>query len=217
MSGALSWPGQSTYQPVVNSAEAANGIPNGLLTALIGAESSFNPTAQNGNASGIAQFMPGTAEQYGVSTSDPNSSINGAGTYLSALFSQTGSWTGALQSYGTIPSDISNTGTLTAGQLNALQIAQAADNGNIGAQSVISGGQIAGDGTGTLGSGPAQTAASGPAAAQTNIFNTIKSALPNIAFGTVIVILAIFLVIAGVFALAFRSGMVKKASSFISK
>ena len=51
-------------------AEAA-GIPTNLFLWQIGQESSWNPNAQNGNASGIAQFMPGTAAEYGVNTSDP--------------------------------------------------------------------------------------------------------------------------------------------------
>lgn len=96
----MDWTSSPFYQTAVNAANAF-GVPANLFTAQIGQESSFNPTAQNGNAYGIAQFMPATAQQYGVNTSDPTSSLYGAAQYDSTLYSQYGSWQTALQKYGT--------------------------------------------------------------------------------------------------------------------
>jgi hypothetical protein len=78
------------------------GIPVSLFEWQIGQESGWNPNAQNGNASGIAQFMPGTAAEYGVNTSDPYSSITGAAQLDADLFNQSGSWQTALTQYGTL-------------------------------------------------------------------------------------------------------------------
>lgn len=94
------WSSSPWYNTAVNAANAF-GVPANLFVAQIGQESSFNPSAQNGNATGIAQFMPGTAAQYGVNASDPTSSLYGAAKYDAALYSQYGSWQQALAKYGT--------------------------------------------------------------------------------------------------------------------
>lgn len=108
---------------IADQAAQKFGVPTNLFEAQIGQESSWNPDAQNGEASGIAQFIPSTAAQYGVDTTDPVSSLFGAAQYDADLFKQTGSWTGAMQAYGTIPTS----GTLTSGQQNVATIAGAAD------------------------------------------------------------------------------------------
>lgn len=91
----------SPYYGTAIAAANAYGIPSSLFTAQIGQESSFNPNAQNGNATGIAQFMPGTAASLGVDPTDPISSLYGAAKYDAQLYSQYGSWQTALQKYGT--------------------------------------------------------------------------------------------------------------------
>lgn len=77
------------------------GIPPSLFLWQINQESGFNPNAQNGAATGIAQFMPATAAQYGVNPSDPYSSLLGAAHYDSDLYNQYGSYQGMLAHYGT--------------------------------------------------------------------------------------------------------------------
>lgn len=84
----------------VQQAEAY-GIPPSLFLWQIGQESSWNPSAQNGDAFGIAQFMPATAAQYGVDPTNPYSSLKGAAAYDAALYQQYGSYQGMLQHYGT--------------------------------------------------------------------------------------------------------------------
>lgn len=85
------------------------GIPVDLFIAQIQQESSFNPNPPGQDPSGpagIAQFIPGTAAQYGVTNRyDPAQALWGAAAYDAALFKQKGSWLGVLQGYGTIPTN----------------------------------------------------------------------------------------------------------------
>lgn len=63
------------------------GIPQSLFRSLLESESSWNPRAYNpiSGATGIAQFLPSTAKQYGVDPYNANSSIEGAGHYLADI------------------------------------------------------------------------------------------------------------------------------------
>ena len=116
---------------LVNEATAAAnayGIPPALFNAQIQQESSFNPYAVNGTAEGIAQFQPGTAASVGVT--DPfntQQALYGAAAYDAQLYQSTGSYTGMLQSYGTVPT----TATPTASQSSLLQMAQSYDSGSV--------------------------------------------------------------------------------------
>lgn len=89
-------------QAAAAAAATANGVPVPLFLWQIGQESSWNPNAVNGNAVGLGQFMPATAQQFGINPLDPTSSLNAAAQYDAQLFQQTGSWQGALTSYGTL-------------------------------------------------------------------------------------------------------------------
>lgn len=137
--------GSTAYDALINQAAQQYGVPPALLQWQIGQESSFNPMAQNGNAAGLAQLMPGTAQALGVTNPyDPTQAIPAAAAYDSQLFQQTGSWTGALQRYGTlgpgVPGSVWNSynsmmqangiGNSTGGYQNSLAALQ---NTNIGA------------------------------------------------------------------------------------
>lgn len=75
----------------LSNLESQNGLPPGILRSVLSTESGFNPNAVSPKgAKGIAQFMPATAAQYGVDTSDPNSSAQGAARMLGDLFRQSG-------------------------------------------------------------------------------------------------------------------------------
>lgn len=82
-----------------------NNVPPELFLAQIGQESGWNIYAQNGDATGIAQFMPSTAAGLGVDlgTSDQQvlSQLQGAAIYDAQLYSQSGSWTDVMRKYGT--------------------------------------------------------------------------------------------------------------------
>lgn len=101
------------------------GIDPSFFQAMIGAESGYNPTASNGDAYGIAQFMPATAQEYGVNRYDATSSLAGAATYFKNLLDECGGdYVCASAKYGTIPSSGTN---LTQNQQLVLQAAANAD------------------------------------------------------------------------------------------
>lgn len=126
------WTDSPYYTQALQYAGAA-GINPQFFVAQIGQESAFNPLAQNGNATGIAQFMPTTATQFGVNPTDPVSSLQGAAQYDAQLLQQcNGDYLCVAQKYGTIPA--SNTTTApTAGQLTVINAAMQANlvSGNV--------------------------------------------------------------------------------------
>lgn len=103
-----SWPipaAGAPYVELIDAAEAAHGIPTGLLARVLWQESRFRPDIINGTtrssagAVGIAQFMPATAEELGIDPLDPVQAIDGAGKYLARLHRMFGNWREALAAY----------------------------------------------------------------------------------------------------------------------
>ena len=65
------------------------GLPANIGIWQIWYESNFRPTVCSGaGACGIAQFMPATADRFGVNRNDIDSSLNGWGKYMSWLLRQ---------------------------------------------------------------------------------------------------------------------------------
>jgi len=94
------------WSSYADSIGTSYGLPSGLLPSVLQNESNFDPQAYNPatGATGIAQFLPSTAANpgYGIAPFDPTNpyaSMRGAAQYLSALNSQLGSWTAALNQY----------------------------------------------------------------------------------------------------------------------
>lgn len=129
----------SQYQLQDIAGQFANwyGIPKGLFNQTIQAESNwksdaYNPqTTSSGNGAGIAQFMPATAKQYGVTNVyDPVQSLWGAGAYLSDLYKSGGnSWVNALKNYGAINKNSTDN---NASQSALASLANTLDMGGIG-------------------------------------------------------------------------------------
>ncbi len=79
------------YGPKIQETASRYNIPVGILTGLIEQESAFNPRAiSSAGAMGLAQFMPGTAQQMGVDPYNADSAIDGAGKYLRHLMDSYG-------------------------------------------------------------------------------------------------------------------------------
>jgi len=92
------------YQPIIQQAAERYGVPADLLSALLKIESGFNPAAVSpAGAQGIAQFMPGTAREYGIDPNDPKQAIPAAAQYLSRYQKEFGDWEKALASYNAGP------------------------------------------------------------------------------------------------------------------
>ena len=86
----------SGYGDIVGKAAKQYDIPAAILAGLLEQESGYLPEVINGQrlssagAMGIAQFMPGTAEQMGVDPFKPESAIPGAAKYLRHLMDSYG-------------------------------------------------------------------------------------------------------------------------------
>ena len=79
------------------SLEQRYGLPEGALSAVESVESGGKDEATSPKgAKGRFQFMPATAQAYGVDVSDPVSSAHGAAQYLSDLQKQYGSFRAAV-------------------------------------------------------------------------------------------------------------------------
>ncbi|HET7452031.1 MAG TPA: lytic transglycosylase domain-containing protein [Thermoanaerobaculia bacterium] len=80
--------GQATpYARLIDEACRKANLDTGFVTAVIRAESNFNPWAvSRKGARGLMQLMPATAERFGVRRSfDPASNIRGGVAYLKEL------------------------------------------------------------------------------------------------------------------------------------
>src|SRR3984957_16090549 len=77
----------STICRLVDSSARAQDLPVSFLTRLIWQESNFQPTASSpAGALGIAQFMPGTADERGLADPfDPEAAIPKAASLLAEL------------------------------------------------------------------------------------------------------------------------------------
>lgn len=81
------------YVSAVESAASQAGIPPEVVAAQIEQESGWNPDATSPvGAHGIAQFMPETAAEYDVDTSDPQASIEALGRYMADLQDEVSSY-----------------------------------------------------------------------------------------------------------------------------
>lgn len=98
------------FGPQIASSANKYGVDGGMLTRQLSAESNMNPNAVSPKgATGVAQFMPQTAAQYGVNARDPNSSIDGAAHYDSDLMRKYNGNQGlALAAYNWGPANVDN-------------------------------------------------------------------------------------------------------------
>lgn len=79
------------YLAAVAAASQKYGVPAELLAAQIQAESGWNPNAKNpSGATGISQFMPGTAKGFGIDPRDPIASIDAQGKMMGRLIKSYG-------------------------------------------------------------------------------------------------------------------------------
>jgi hypothetical protein len=93
----------------VVSAARANDLPVPFFANLIWQESGFRPgVVSAAGAQGIAQFMPGTAKEYGLANPfDPIHALQAAGRFLNRLVAQFGNLGLAAAAYNAGPGRVS--------------------------------------------------------------------------------------------------------------
>jgi hypothetical protein len=97
------------FRVAIASAASRHDVSAALLAAQLLAESNFNPFAVSpAGAQGIAQFMPGTAAEYGLRDPfDPRTSIDAQARLMADLLGRFGSVALALAAYNAGPAPVS--------------------------------------------------------------------------------------------------------------
>jgi len=100
-------PEDSFFNMAIRMAEHYD-IPKQLFFNLVTAESNWNPAIVSPRgAIGLAQLMPGTAEELGVDPWDALENLDGGARYLSQQYARFGTWELALAAYNAGPGAVS--------------------------------------------------------------------------------------------------------------
>lgn len=97
------------YLAAVEQAASKYKVPLEMFTRLLQTENTTgNPHAVNpsSGAVGLAQFMPGTAQELGIDPTNPLASIDASAKYLKALHNQFGNWEDAVKAYNWGPGNV---------------------------------------------------------------------------------------------------------------
>jgi hypothetical protein len=100
---------RAAYYGMMSTIACEQGIPIGLFDAMIIQESRYNPYAISPKrAFGLAQLMPGTAQDLGVNAYDPAQNLRGGARYLRSHLDRFGQVHLALAAYNAGPGRVRN-------------------------------------------------------------------------------------------------------------
>jgi soluble lytic murein transglycosylase-like protein len=102
--------GWEHYEGVAKEYAVKHGIPEDMFLRLLRVENPYgDPAAVNpkSGATGLGQFMPGTAEIFKIDPTHPEQSIDASAKYLSELHARFQDWELAVASYNYGPGNIS--------------------------------------------------------------------------------------------------------------
>ncbi len=100
---------RASYYGMMSAIACEQGIPVGLFDAMIIQESRYNPYAISPKrAFGLAQLMPGTAQDLGVNAYDPAQNLRGGARYLRSHLDRFGQVHLALAAYNAGPGRVRN-------------------------------------------------------------------------------------------------------------
>lgn len=95
---------QGPYLNLARSAAQRHQIPEDLFLRLVQQESGWNPNAKSHKgALGLAQLLPGTAQDLGVDPYDVTENLEGGARYLKTQYDKFGDWRLALAAYNAGP------------------------------------------------------------------------------------------------------------------
>ncbi|MEM9035314.1 MAG: lytic transglycosylase domain-containing protein [Actinomycetota bacterium] len=99
----------------ITAAAQRHGVEPELFAALVWSESAFDPEAvSSAGAIGLAQLMPGTADELGVDPRDPLQNLDGGARYLSQQLGRFGTFELGLAAYNAGPGRVSQAGGVPA-------------------------------------------------------------------------------------------------------
>lgn len=94
----------ANYREEARRAARRHGLDPNIFERQIQQESGFNPGARSpAGATGIAQFMPGTAKGLGINPNDPHQALEGAAKLMASYVKKYGSYRNALVAYNAGP------------------------------------------------------------------------------------------------------------------
>lgn len=104
--------GGGPLRPLAQRIAAEEGVDFGLFDALIQAESGYEPRARSrAGAMGLAQLMPGTARELGVTDPfDPEQNLRAGARYLGQMLKRFGDVPRALAAYNAGPGAVERAG-----------------------------------------------------------------------------------------------------------
>lgn len=106
-----SGPQSGEYVQLARVAARANNVPEDLFLRLVHQESRWNSGAvSHKGAIGLAQLMPGTADDLRVDPTDPAQNLDGGARYLRMMYERFGNWRLALAAYNAGPGAVEQHG-----------------------------------------------------------------------------------------------------------